>query len=391
MVSRQRRAKPPIVALFASLAVFAAAACGGSAGGEPKPDSGTPAPLQASPPEPEAAPGGDPAAEAAPQPEAQAEPEAQTQGRVGPITDAQREALHKEWTEDDLTPTEIHYIKSNERRHDVWFPYIADLGGTFVGVGSDQNYTVMAGQKAEFAYLMDIDRRVGHLHHVYEVLIEKSEDAETLHARWHADNAKDSLALLEEAFADVDESKKKLYLREYKAARETVWRHLRHVITRKQDGAQTSWLSNPEMYAHIRTMYLDDRVRILGGDLTGPNSLLGIGESAKALGQVVRIFYMSNAEEYFMYTPHFRANVKGLPSDEKSLTLRTIYNKKWEHADALWNYQVQPLQDFQQRMDDKKNAGRNAMIRYADNRDKVLDRTTDVKGLSRLNHSAPPS
>lgn len=383
-----RRANPGLFAL-----VFALSACGGASTGTPKPDSG-PAPLAAEPPAAEtpAEAGPDaaepPAAEAQPEPEPQPEPE----GGIGPLSDAKRAALHETGTGDeDLGEWDVHYIKSNERRHDVWFPYIADLGGAYVGVGSDQNYTVMAAQKAEYALLLDIDPRIADLHYVYEALIEKSETPEELHARFDAKNKDDSIKLLEEYYADSDPAQRKRYLREYKAARETVFRHLRHVLTRDEKDVNTSWLSNPVMYAHVRTMYLNDRVRILAGDLTGPKTMITFGDAVRALGSTVRVLYLSNAEEYFMYNAQYRANIKGMPADERSLVLRTIYNKKWEHADALWNYQVQPLTDFQARMDDKKNAGRNAMIRHADKTDKVVERTTDVKGLSRINLGPPPA
>jgi hypothetical protein len=161
------------------------------------------------------------------------------------------------------------------------------------------------------------------------------------------------------------------------------------VIKRDRDGENTSWLSNPEMYAHVRTMFLHDRIRVQPGDLTGPKTLRAFGGIAEKLGTKVRVLYLSNAEEYFTYNSDYRENVRSLPADEKSLALRTIYNKEWEHADSLWNYQVQPLLDFQARLEHKKNGARNAMIRHADREDKVLERTTDVKGLSRISIGAP--
>lgn len=389
MVDPRRQASPPVITVLTALAVFGAA-CGACVGQKPQPDAEASAPLEAqaqnpAPAEAEAAAAETDAAKTAAAPEPAPEPE----GGIGPLRDEEREILHAEIEDEELGEWEVHYIKSNEGRHDVWFPYVADLGGAFIGVGSDQNYTVLAAQKAEYALLLDIDPRIADLHHVYEVLIEASEDPATLHARWHADNKDESIALLEEAFADVDAAKKKRYLREYRAARETVWRHLRHVIKRDRDGQNTSWLSNPEMYAHVRTMFLNDRIRVQPGDLTGPKTLRAFGAVVEKLGTKVRVLYLSNAEEYFTYTSDYRENVRSLPADDKSITLRTIYNKEWEHADSLWNYQVQPLQDFQARLEQKKNGGRNAMIRYADREDGVLERTTDVKGLSRIAMTAP--
>src|SRR5690606_26301212 len=123
------------------------------------------------------------------------------------------------------------------------------------------------------------------------------------------------------------------------------------------------------------------RVRTMGGDLTGARALQTVGKVAADLGVTVRVVYFSNAEEYFKYTPAFTANIKALGGDERSMVLRTIYSSEWEHADQLWAYQVQPLADFQARLDERKNRSRNPMLKYAE-QDGTLRRDTGVKGLS---------
>ena len=79
-----------------------------------------------------------------------------------------------------------------------------------------------------------------------------------------------------------------------------------------------------------------------------------------------------------------------LPIADDSVVLRTIYSKKWVHADALWNYQVQPLADYQARLTDKKNGGRNAMLRYAESDDQLEKNNAQVNGLSRVNIAMLP-
>ena len=280
-------------------------------------------------------------------------------------------------------PLPNHYVKSNERRHDTWFPYVDGRGGAFVGVGPDQCYTVAAAQGAELMFLLDIDHMVVDVHNNYQVLIEASETPEQLHERFNASEQDASLALLEEAYADADAKTRRLRLQTYRASRETIYRHLKHVIERHQGDARTSWLSNPDYYKHIRTLFQNDRVRIMDGDLTGPDTMISVGVAATKLGTPIRVLYLSNAEEYYKYTTQYQANIAGLPGDETSVVLRTIYNKEWEHADSLWNYQVQPLASYQSYLDGGQVRSRNAMFRVAD-KDGVLERTTDVPGLSRL-------
>ncbi len=297
-----------------------------------------------------------------------------------PLTAGQRAALLT-GAEDTLAGTPIHYVKSNEVRHDVWFPYIRGVGGAYLGVGSDQNYTVAAAARSELMFLSDIDRSVVDLHRIYEVLIEASDTPEALHARFDRVHEDTSATLLDAGLAALPEAERRRLVRLYRNARETVHRHLRHVINRKRDGEPTTWLSDPVMYDHIRALFQADRVRQMGGDLTGSNSLQTAAAAARALGIPLRVIYFSNAEEYFDYSRSFIANIQAFETDERSVLLRTIYNKDWVHADLLWAYQVQPLADFKRRLGERKNRSRNPMFRYAEF-DGTLNRETGTRGLS---------
>lgn len=330
---------------------------------------------------------------------ADADPKAEPQAEVtepapvdpwGPITPEQR-AIMLAGEEEDRITTEIHYVQTNERRHDVWFPYLVDKRGIHVGVAADQNYTLIGVAKSEFVFLMDLDWRVAELHRAYEVLIEASEDPQTLHQRFHEDSADASATLIEEALrGKVDESQLRQIVTSWRGARETVYRHLAKVIARDEAGVMTSWLSNPEYYAHIRKLYQNDRVRFLVGDLTGPKTLQTIAKAAEGLGLPVTVLYLSNAEEYYDYTSQYRANIKALPTNENSIVLRTIYSKEWVHADSLWNYQVQPLADYKARMDDPKITRRTRMLNAVD-KEGVLEKDAGgIKGFSRVNISLLP-
>ena len=321
-----------------------------------------------------------------PPPEPEPEVEAPPPDPWGPISDEQRRAMMA-GEEEERIKTEIHYVKTNERRHDVWFPYLEDKRGIYIGVAADQNYTLIALAKSEFVFLMDLDWRVTELHRCYEVLIENSDTPEALVERFHKDNEEASVELLTQAFSSqMSEDELRKNLMSWRGARETVYRHLSKVIKREQDGAQTSWLSNPEYYAHIKKLYESDRVRMLVGDLTGPTTLGGtIADAAKNLGLPVQVLYLSNAEEYYDYTSQYRKNIQNLPIAQSSVVLRTIYSKDWVHADSLWNYQVQPLADYQQQLQEPMNGRRNRMLKNVEKAG-LLERDAEgVSGLSRIN------
>ncbi len=307
--------------------------------------------------------------------------------RIGPLDTAQRDHLYA-GPEDALTPTEVHYVKSNEIRHDVWIPYIRDVGGAYVGVGADQNYTLIGAARSEFVFLLDIDQRVVDLHRVYERLIEASATPATLLARFEPRAEAATCELLRASFSREPAAIRTRLVNGYRVARETVRRHLAHVSRRRHASESSSWLSHAGYYQHIRSLYHNDRVRIMGGDLTGARTMSTVATNARALGALIEVLYLSNAEEYFKYNRQYRANIAGLPSSRQGVALRTIYSKKWEHAARLWNYQVHHLRDFQRRMVASGSRSRTTMLGLAA-RDKVLERTTETKGLSRVATQPP--
>jgi hypothetical protein len=364
-----------------------AAACSGGPGDDTH-GSQPPPPLTADPAD-KAVPAATEASAAAPDDAAkqEAEPAAPTFGpaKLTALDDRQREILLT-GAEDPPIAVDIHYIQSNESRHDLFFPYIENVGGAFIGVASDPGYTLMAKARSELAFMMDIDYRVVDLHHMYRVFILESETPEALHDKWNPDKREESMKLLQEKLADDFDGKRiARILQGYRAGRETVWRHLKKVIARQRDGQPTTWLSDPENYAHVRALYQTGRLRIMHGDLTGGTTLQTVAVACKELGVNVRVLYMSNAEEYFDYTKKFRENMRAQPVDDATMVLRTIYSKKWEHAD-LWAYQIQPMSDFLARLKQgAKAASRNPMLHYAE-WGKQLERDTGIKGFSRLGY-----
>jgi hypothetical protein len=163
-------------------------------------------------------------------------------------------------------------------------------------------------------------------------------------------------------------------------------KYLKEVRATKREEKGVTWLADPAMYAYIRRMVEHGRLRPINGNLLGKTAMATISASVTALGKQVGVLYLSNAEEYLYYTPRFATNVRGLPAAHKGVVLRTIHSRfeGWEAAsgDWRWNWQVQPLDDFQERLGDPKNNGRKAMLERA-TKEGAIERV--MRGVSVFN------
>jgi hypothetical protein len=238
-----------------------------------------------------------------------------------------------------------HYPVSNEWRHDLWFESVRDLGGAFVGVGTDQCYTLAAAQNAQMIWIVDFDPLVPVVHRMYDVLVRNSPTAAELVARFDEANEDATLALLASEGADEG------VVRAYRRNRGRFFGYLGRASHITRDGVAGTWLSDPTFYARIRALFLGGRVVARNGDVTGASALRGVGAAATELGVPVRVLYFSNAEQFFRYTDEFNTNVRSLPTDERTVVLRTFRNRRATYPRFdTWHYLTEPMSDFLERL-----------------------------------------
>jgi hypothetical protein len=270
-------------------------------------------------------------------------------------------------------------VRSNEPRLDAWFPYIDGLGGGYFGIGADQNYTLLARARSEFAWLMDYDAVVVQVHRVYRALVLASVTPEEFVARWDADRRDEVLALLRAAYPEDPELPE--LERVYRQTQPQLTIYFHECLTRRRERYPTGWLADPALYRYVRGMMAEGRIRFLRGDLLGPTTVRGIGDTARSLGVPIRVVYLSNAEEWFRYDDAFRGSFRALPGDQSSVVLRTNERFKLPPADGKWNYQVQSLADFVARLADPAVGGVADFARTAE--------ADEADGTSRLGVSQP--
>lgn len=248
-----------------------------------------------------------------------------------------------------------HYVVSNESHHEVYKHHIAGIGGGYVGVGSDQNFTLIAWARSDFAWLMDYDPVVVWMNYVHRGLILSAPTQQAYLRYWSPKGRAAAMAALNKVYKGNKMKRRLLWI--YRNWRSFMHRHfqkkvvrLRRTRIKKGDKRPFSWLHTDATYQYIRKMFQHDRIRVMKGDLLAKVSLRGIGKVTHKLGVPMRIVYLSNAEEFWPYTKAFRKNILGLKMDAKSRVVRTRYGKRYRAGLGRWIYLLQSGQDFQKNM-----------------------------------------
>jgi hypothetical protein len=91
-----------------------------------------------------------------------------------------------------------------------------------------------------------------------------------------------------------------------------------------RDAGVASLWSDADQLARVQGLLRQGRVVAVRGDLTGPATVRAIATAVARAGWVVRVLYLSNAEQYFMFKQPYRDNMLALPMDRRTVVLRTL-------------------------------------------------------------------
>lgn len=286
----------------------------------------------------------------------------------GDITPEQTDTLHKLEAYDTLdkpfcgkpftSPAHcrdpVSYIKPNEARNYLFAPYIKNLGGGYVGVAADANYTFIAYAKSEWVWLMDFDYVILNLHRSIKTFILESPEVKDFLEKWNPKNKKKSLELLQSKYGNLEEWDTMKTV--FEKNQSSLYEHYKVNAIPDKTKPGFGWLRNPEAYAYIRHLYQKNRISINGGDLLKDKSLYSIGNSARKLGVPIRILYPSNAEEFWKFNANFKRSIINLPFDEASVVLRTVHEYPWHvndrrgGASGFWHYVVHGAYNYQKKL-----------------------------------------
>jgi len=273
--------------------------------------------------------------------------------QVAPLTDAQRQTFHG--SAEDPPAVKLlgvnedyegrSYLAGDEWNLHLYYPAIKNLGGGYVGVGSDQGYMMMSWLRPEFAWLIDYDPNVLLIHKVYHAFFLEADGPRAFMKLWKASGREDARALLERTYADDPD--KELILKSYNEWRKRILnRHLR--LAKKLEELDVPYYaSSKRHYTFVREMIQQGRVRPMQTNLLDDEGLVGISKAAGELGVTLRVIYLSNAQEYWEYPDQFRANAASWPVDKKSYVLHTL--STWS-TNKDYRYVLQKATNFKEWM-----------------------------------------
>ena len=113
------------------------------------------------------------------------------------------------------------------------------------------------------------------------------------------------------------------------------------------------WLRNRRAYRYIRLLYSLNRIAIVPGDMLKDKTMRSIAGSARELGIPIRIYYPSNAEEFWIFSRVYKKNVLSMPFDEASVVVRTVHEYPWHRrmrGSRFWHYVIHGALNYQKKI-----------------------------------------
>ena len=246
----------------------------------------------------------------------------------------------------------VSYVKGNEGRHFVFAPYTKNLGGGYMGAAADANYSMIASAQSSYVWLFDFDLNINRLHRFLKAFIKASKTRKEFVGYFSFKNRIKAKKVINQEFNNS--KKAKFIYGVYLRYRKGLYPYYRGKMRKSRSMGSYGWLRNAENYNYIRDLHLANRIAIVKGDMTKATTMRSIGAAAKKLGIKIRIYYSSNAEEYFPLSANYKANVAALPFDEASIVIRSVHIQSWhgkfKGVTNYWHYVVHGALAFQARL-----------------------------------------
>jgi hypothetical protein len=273
---------------------------------------------------------------------------------LAPLTDEQKRIMFGSAEDVLVDDKPTHFVHTNECMHQVWKPYVKNIGGAYLGVGTDQNLTLVAWARAEVAFLIDYDPRVVGVNHAHRALLEHSPDIATYVARFDAANRSETETILDTEYASHPE--RRAIVAAFRRYRGRIARYYARILRRR--ATRNHFLHDEDDYRYVHRLAAADRIRVMKGDLLAAASVRGIGRITNEIAIPMRVVYMSNAEEFWSYSTVFRDNYAGMSMDDKTVILRTRHTDVYGPRLDDFVYVVEDGVDFRSKLQQRNARGR---------------------------------
>jgi len=253
------------------------------------------------------------------------------------------------------------------------------VGGVYLGVGPEQNFTYMVAFEPKMAFIVDIRRQNMLEHLMYKALMELSSDRVEFLSRLFSRPRPKSVDLratpraLVDAYEAVRPSEDLFEANvrsvidhltttkgfDLSSEDEAIIRYVYHAffesgpelrytflggyggflgmptygeLMAENDGHTRNWnfLASEDQYQMIRSLQERNLIVPLVGDFAGPKAILSVAQYLKQHDAVLSVFYTSNVEQYLFQDDEnwkrFYSNVSNLPMDSSSVFIRYVLN-----------------------------------------------------------------
>jgi hypothetical protein len=269
----------------------------------------------------------------------------------------------------------------NEPGYQEMLPQLTRIvapGGTYLGVGPEQNYTYMVALKSKIGILIDIRRDQMLQHLMFKALFELSTDRPDFVGKLFSrkrppqltadssvqdifrayatvgpdgalveSNWKEILSTLRTthrfALTDIDEQRMRaifiLFAREgvleFRSSQESPG-YMRNMTQTDASGKNWSFLASKENFNWLRDMFAKNLIIPVVGDFTGPKAVRAVGKYLRDHGAIVNVFYVSNVEDYIQPSWNaYTANIASLPIDSSSMFVRWTVSSRPPWIDSM--------------------------------------------------------
>lgn len=281
-----------------------------------------------------------------------------------------------------------HYPASNERRIDLFWNVIEDLGGVYLGVGTDQNLSLAARAKSDLVILMDFDPEIVKVNQLHIFFLKNTNNYEEFKNLWERKNRDSTIQFINN---NGGYEKEDLLIGHTIGLKPGIGvpERLSELEYMHSNFKLDTFSHNVNEFLFLKNLALSDKIISVYGDLTGDVSLNEISKFLRENEMTINLMYTSNAEEYFKFPKEYRHNIKILPINEKSIIVRTLtagarsygFPKGEKFPDTFpFHYNYQPLSNLKKWMEYQKEFNILFMMNH---------RTDIEKGFSKLEKEPP--